>query len=751
MIDRFKILRSAGIALAILLAGINYQASAQEGVTSDNRVVWTGGMNSCQFCEIDLDLDGVHDMLVFDRHGNRILPFLYTGLSGPDDYLPDTSYVSSFPDLHDWIITADYDCDGRRDLFTYGLGGIRVFRNASDTILKFELITNMLTSWYYSGKVGILVTPVDYPAVSDIDGDGDLDMLTFFGLGSFVEYHQNLSMEKYGNCDSLDYRLDNNCWGKFKESEGSNKITLNADCPGMRDEGRGTREERHTGSTLLAIDLTNNGLKDLILADIDYPNLIALYNYGTIDTAFITSIDTLFPPGTKPVNLFDFPVASWIDIGHDGLKDIVISSFNPSLTIAENDHCTWFYENRGSIDLPVFEFNTNQFLQDRMIDVGSGSYPLLSDINGDGLTDLLVGSWGKWDSSYYEQTVLKSVFTGRITYFQNTGSQFSPFYSMVTDDLASISALKLTGIFPALGDLTGDGYPDMITGQEDGTILYFENDGLGSDPPGFLPPLLNFQSIDVGKNSAPQLFDFDSDGLADLILGERNGNLNYFHNSGNATNPVFTFITDSLGKINVTNYQQSYTGYSTPCFFIDQSGKQHLIVGSEEGKIWYFRDIPSDPEQPFVPSDLLYELITGSQFPLRCGWRTSPAIEHLTNPQKMDLVTGNFSGGLNYFSYNEPPQVLLSINKLPESVNHTFSVYPNPAKNNLTIHLRNKSSGTGYHAEILDLLGKRVFSCNECIPGSISLPDLPEGLYLITLKDPDGINTFSTRKLIIVR
>jgi hypothetical protein len=93
------------------------------------------------------------------------------------------------------------------------------------------LVTNLLESYYYTGYVGILVTSVDYPAIADIDGDGDLDLLTFFGLGSYVEYHKNLSMEKFDNCDSLDFRLTDLCWGKFKESEGGNNITLNAGCP----------------------------------------------------------------------------------------------------------------------------------------------------------------------------------------------------------------------------------------------------------------------------------------------------------------------------------------------------------------------------------------------------------------------------------------------------------------------------------------------------------------------------------------
>jgi len=36
-----------------------------------------------------------------------------------------------------------------------------------------------------------------------------------------------------------------------------------------------------------------------------------------------------------------------------------------------------------------------------MIDVGSNSFPVLNDVNGDGLPDLVIGDFGYYDSSYY--------------------------------------------------------------------------------------------------------------------------------------------------------------------------------------------------------------------------------------------------------------------------------------------------------------------------------------------------------------
>ncbi len=392
--------------LIILLLGIIRFGNSQEFSSGQPlKFPWAGGLNSCQFCAIDLNNDGIRDLLIFDRHGNRRLTFINHGQPGAVDYTFAPEYALLLPDLHDWVITADYNHDGKMDIFTYGLGGVRVFENISDTSLKFRLITGLLESFYYTGKVGILVTSVDYPALADIDNDGDLDLLTFFGLGSWVEYHQNLSMEKYGNSDSLDFRLADPCWGKFKESEGGNKITLNADCPyldgrsAIYDSLSRSRQSRHTGSTMLAVDLNNDGLKDLILGDVDYPGLVALFNGGTYDTARMIAQDTAFPAYSTPVHLFSFPAVSLLDVDNDGLPDLLASPFDPALFNSDNYNCVWFYKNTGSVAQPHFELQPEQLFRNEMMDFGSASHPVLYDFDGDGLQDLFVGNDGYYAGS----------------------------------------------------------------------------------------------------------------------------------------------------------------------------------------------------------------------------------------------------------------------------------------------------------------------------------------------------------------
>ncbi|MEZ5149199.1 MAG: hypothetical protein R2759_19545 [Bacteroidales bacterium] len=128
----------------------------------------------------------------------------------------------------------------------------------------------------------------------------------------------------------------------------------------------------------------------------------------------------------------------------------------------------------------------------------------------------------------------------------------------------------------------------------------------------------------------------NADGKVDLVIGEESGNINYYENTGSASNPQFTLITDSLGKVNVTNPNLSYSGY-TPCFFKDRNNKTELIVGSEEGKLFYFKNIDENLSGEFTENDSLYLLLNGEPLAISNGIRTGAAIAELDNDGFMNL------------------------------------------------------------------------------------------------------------------
>src|SRR5690606_39222908 len=139
----------------------------------------------------------------------------------------------------------------------------------------------------------LYITDADLPGIADIDGDGDLDVLTFSIWGNILEYHKNLSMELYGHCDSLVYEVRSRCWGDFQESMEGSSLTLNMPCTynvpnpemptgedgAIRPQGS---DRAHAGSTILPLDLDGDGDMDLLLGDLLFPHISALYNGGTV-------------------------------------------------------------------------------------------------------------------------------------------------------------------------------------------------------------------------------------------------------------------------------------------------------------------------------------------------------------------------------------------------------------------------------------------------------------------------------------
>ncbi len=695
---------------------------------------WSGGMNSCQFGEIDLDMDGINDLFVFDRHGDRVMTFINGGTPNEIDYTYAPQYISTFPELFDWAILADYNMDGKMDIFTYAkiLPGIIVYKNVSETTLQFELeIYPYLESFQGGGYTNILVTDVDYPGISDIDNDGDLDILTFWGLGAFVEMHQNQSMEKYGTPDSLDYIKTTSCWGYFAENDESNIIYLDTCMGGTKSSVDGWSKDRHTGSTFLLLDLDADQDKDLILGDVDYPNLVELINGGNTDSAFMISQDTVFPSYNKPVNLFSMPAAAYVDVNNDAINDLILSPFDPGLTTSKNNKSVWFYDNLGANDSPDFNFTDDSFLQSDMIDLGSGAYPVIVDYDGDGLADLFVSNFGYYMYSFYTPGLfLHSVYWSNIALYKNTGTANNPAFTRITHDFAGLHDYHLTGIFPSFGDLDGDGDKDMIIGMQNGTIWYFENTADQNVIWEFADPVQNYHGIDVGEFSTPQLYDLNGDDLVDMIIGEEDGNLNYYENTGSFFIPEFTLITDSLGKVNVTDFQLSYTGYSTPFFFKNLDNETNLIVGSETGKVYYYINIDENPEGEFEENDSLYVLINDEPFEWMNGIRTGATMQDLNNDGYLDLIVGNYSGGLNYYYGTEAPPVS-EIHRLKENL-IKCELYPNPAKDIVFIKFNNNREFQYVQINVYNLTSTKVMSTDfrDTLDISFSVDYLPTGLYI---------------------
>ena len=674
---------------------------------------WVGGMNSVQFNEIDLNLDGVNDLITFDRSGNKLNTFIKKN----NEYIFAPKFRKNFPKIKDWCLTADYNCDGKLDLFTYSTGGIAVYLNVSSTDLEFSLETSLLLSNYGSSNLNIFVSPVDIPAITDVDYDGDLDILTFSILGGFIEYHRNLSIEQNGNCDSLIFNFEDACWGDCYE--GLNSYVLNCtncQCAPLTNQNF---KQPHAGSTILAIDIDNDNDKDLILGDILYNNLNLLINGGNNQNALITSVDSIFPKNylsTSQVDLPMFPAAFYIDVNNDNIKDLVVSPNSTTLSGTENKQSSWLYINSGTNTQLDLSLSTKDFLQSEMIDLGDGSYPSFFDYNLDGLMDLVVGNYG------YHNTGNDP--TSSLALFENIGTNSNPSFNLVDRNWQNISSINLNinlvkpalNLYPCFGDLDGDNDKDMIIGDADGKLHFFENDG--NVPANFSLSSPNFFQIDIGSFATPFIYDVNNDGLNDLIVGEQIGTINYFPNRGTINSAIFDTIIENFGNVDIEDSVIS-TGYSSPKI-IDINNERYLVSGSFSGNLYAFEINSIDSS--FAQIDIgLNNLWDGSI--------TAVDFTDLNNDFKLDVIVGNKSGGLTYYNSDS---LLTNTNNL---LNNELILYPNPTKNNITI-VSNLSGNVELYNTHGKLILKKTKSSDKL---RISLKNISNGIYYLKFNNKTNL------------
>lgn len=704
------------------------------------RMPWAGGLNFVHASTMDLDQDGHDDLVLFDRGGHVVVTLLNDGLPGQASYTHTRAYdhVHPFDSIPSWLLLRDYNCDGQMDIFTGGpQQGMAVYRNTGHVngVPTFSLVTPQIWyDWVFSNGstqyVNLYVPNIDMPGLVDVDGDGDLDILSFGLASTTMSYVKNMSMELYGTCDSLTFRQGNFCWGFFAEDASDNTVMLDVPCPfnvpnpeiGTAPEGGITPDEEraHLGSTVTPLDLNGDGLLDLLVGDVSFNNLVALYNGGAPDLAFMTAAETYWPENDTPVDMPTFPGACHIDLNNDGARDLLVS---PHATAqAESVQSMWYYRNTGSDQAPAFTLDRRDLIQGEMIDLGEGAYPVFFDHDGDGLMDLVVGNHGYFDPG--------ALYTSRLALLRNVGTATAPAFELVTTDYMGLGTSGLgLGLYPAFGDLDGDGDLDMYVGDLSGQIHYYANVSTG--------PVAQFQLVqpsitqstgavlDVGQASTPQLFDLDNDGLLDLIVGEHNGNLNYYRNTGSATAPAWTLVTDSLGGVDTRTFVGS-PGYSVPHFYRTPEGETQLLVGTRDGWVYAYRGIDGNLDGTF-------ELVDDRYPGLRDGYRSSPAVYDLDGDGLLEVVVGNSRGGLTMWRSGGPTGTAPGPHR-PRG----FGMHPNPASTNVVLEVA-VAPPAGSVWVVHNAVGQEVLRARpDGLRTVLALHGLASGLYHVRLEGADA-------------
>jgi hypothetical protein len=681
---------------------------------------WAGGLNSSQMNDPDLNGDGVRDLLVYEKTENRVLTFI-TDSSGI--YRLNRDFMPLIPAIQGWLVTKDINCDGIDDLMTYNNGSIAVYTGYRDNdTLKFKLWLDEIDYFGNSGKINLYGTFVDRPAFVDMDNDGDLDILTFNVTANRILLYENQRVEKSLGCDTLVYILNDNCWGNIFESGLSPVVDMRDTCTYKIYNGKYSeaQKKRHSGSTLEAFDIQGRGVMDVLMGDVSLSLVNHMKNDGDRNYASILDQDTSYPIYNIPAKVTSFPVTTFIDVDHDGKKDLIVTPFE-GLGV-DNFENVLLYKNIGT-DSVKLSFQTRSFIVGDMIDVGENAAPCVLDVNGDGLKDLIIGGGFRKNNS----------IEYRLHYYKNIGSNSYPIFELENDNFLNFSSLGLNEPHPIAGDLDNDGKIDLLVGLADGRILYYKNTSSDNSFQTNTPTYLNYNGsvLDIGQNAAPFVIDINKNGQMDLLIGEYNGNINLYENTASSGNINLQLVTDSVGKITTTSEFMPFGYSSVSVADVDLDGRLDLWVGGFNNVLVFVSNIEDSILSKVNPVQI-------ESLPQQMGRRVVPLYTDFTTQQDGTLLIGLLSGGIRWMSRNPPEEQPVKVreNTLQKL---GFSIYPNPTSDKLNIEIPLFQQNLQW--TVIDMMGRKCLSGRiDQALSQIYLQQLSPGGYILHLSNENGVS-----------
>ncbi len=234
-------------------------------------------------------------------------------------------------------------------------------------------------------------------------------------------------------------------------------------------------------------------------------------------------------------------------------------------------------------------------------------------------------------------------------------------------------------------DVNNDGLEDLLVapnarnGARDiQNVLYYKNTQNPTCPFQYQSDtFLVDQQMEFGSESRPAFFDFNGDGLPDLVIGNYGNFVPYaaprsalavYYNTGTATLPQFTELTND------------YNGFSSlimvgtsPAFGdLNGDGKADMVLGDYNGYLQFFKNAGGTVAS--FPS-----MTNSNYFGIDIGQFATPFIYDFNGDGRNDLLVGKKDGKLSYFwNFGTPTNPQFhndSVNKNFGAINVTQTGY----------------------------------------------------------------------------
>ena len=261
------------------------------------------------------------------------------------------------------------------------------------------------------------------------------------------------------------------------------------------------------------VDWNGDGRKDLLVG-YQTAGKVALYlNAGSDANPAFTSYANLQAGGVDiclPSSGCGAP-APWVcDYDHDGKRDLLVGS--------GADGCVYFYRNTNTDAAPILAPGVKLMVGSSPLTVSLRATPYVCDWDGDGLNDLLCGNGD-----------------GYVYFFKNLGTAQNPTYAAGTRLRAAGAELNL-GIRSVVRDFDwdGDGVRDLV-GSSDTGVYWCRNIGTSTSPLLLSPVALRAPAVSgglmpirTGPRMRLELVDWNGDDVTDLLLGNADGTVTYY-------------------------------------------------------------------------------------------------------------------------------------------------------------------------------------------------------------------------------